>query len=107
MDIFTIKDVYAIDLKTQYAFGENITSLAKGTSYLVDPAFTIAGIAVTFYLLLGAFKYLTSAGDKNAVASAQAQITHAIIGYILLIMLFVFMKFIPEFFGFGGLQIIK
>lgn len=95
-----------IDLGQNYGFG-NINSLAEGFGRLIGPAFTIATIAVVFYLLIGAFKYLTSGGDKNAVGEAQKMIIHAIIGFILLMAMFLVLQFIPEFFGLKGFKIIQ
>lgn len=46
--------------------------------------FIIAAIAVLFMLILGAFQWITSGGDKDAVAKARGRITHALIGLVLL-----------------------
>ena len=108
----TLNPIYADDLNQQvplsqqYAFG-NIKSLSQGVGYIIGPAFEIAGILVLFYFLIGAFQYLTSGGDKNTTASAQGKITHAIIGFVLLILLFVIMKFVPEVLGLSGFNIIQ
>lgn len=95
-----------VDLKTQYGFG-NIGSLGEGYSRLIMPMFEIAGVAVGIYLLIGAIKFITSGGEKEAIASAKAMITHAIIAYVLLMLIFLLMKVVPEFFGIKTLQIIK
>lgn len=94
------------NLGDEFAFG-NINTLGEGYSRLIMPIFELAGIAVGIYLLIGAVKFITSGGDKEAVSSAKAMITHAIIAYVLLMLIFILMKFIPEFFGAGTLQIIK
>ena len=86
------------DLKTEYGFGK-FTSLGEALGTLVGPAFTIAAVAVVIYFLIGALKYLLSAGDKNATSSAREMITHAIIGFVLLMMLFLILQFVPEFLG--------
>lgn len=95
-----------IDLSKSYGFGD-VQSLAEGLSRLTQPAFNLAAIAVLIYLLIGALKYLTSSGDKNALSEAQNMITHAIIGFVLLVLLFLIMKFIPEALGLPGLSVIK
>ncbi|MCL4366741.1 hypothetical protein M1563_01080 [Patescibacteria group bacterium] len=87
-----------MDLSTQYGFG-NITSLGQGVSLLTMPAFSIASVAVILYFLFGIFKLISSGGDKNAVASARNMITHAIIGFLILMLVFLIIKFIPEAFG--------
>lgn len=90
--------VYAVDLSSEYAFG-GIKSLGEGFTYLVAPGFSIAAIGVVIYFLIGSFKLLTSGGDKNNVAAGKDMIVHAIIGFILLIGMFLILQFIPELFG--------
>lgn len=87
-----------IDLSGEYAFG-GIRSFGVGLGYLVGPAFTLAGILLIIYFLWGAFDFITSGGDKEKVASARAKITHVIIGFMLLILMFLVLQFIPQFFG--------
>lgn len=94
------------NLSDEYAFGY-IKTLGYGLSHLAVPMFYIAGTAVTFYLVIGAFKYLTSNGDKNAVQGAKNMITHSIIGFILLIMVFLILQFLPQLFNLQGFRIIQ
>lgn len=89
-----------------YEFG-NIGSLGEAFSSLAMPAFSIAAVAVIFYFAIGAFKYITSQGDKNAISSARSMIIHAIIGFILLIGIFFILQIIPEIIGLGGFQLIQ
>ena len=76
------------NLANEYAFGD-IKSLGDGLSHLAGPMFYLAATAVTFYMVIGAFKFITSGGDKNALQGAKNMITHSIIGFVLLIMLVV------------------
>lgn len=93
-----IQPVYAADLTSQYAFG-GIRTLSQGVGLLMGPAFTIATIAVFFYFVIGAFRWLMSGGDKNAIQGAQNMITHAIIGFVILMMIFVIVQFVFQVFG--------
>lgn len=86
------------DLSQQYAFG-HINSLGEAISYLIPFAFSIAAVAVVFYLLIGALRFILSGGDKGAIEGARNMITHAIIGFILLMLLFVIMQFVPQILG--------
>lgn len=100
--VFTYaNDAYANHgvIADHYAFGD-VDTLGEGLGRLITPAFSIATVAVIFYLIIGGFKYLTSQGDQEAISSAQQMITHAIIGFVLLIFLFLVLQFIPQFFGF-------
>lgn len=96
--IFIPTVVVAVDIGKEYDFG-NIPSLGEGINRLVAPAFSIATLAVVIYFLIGAFKYLTSGGDKESVGEAQKMITHTIVGFIILMFAFLILQFIPEFFG--------
>lgn len=87
-----------VRIEDEFAYGY-IKSLGQGVSLLVAPTFSLAAAVVTIYFLIGAFKYLTSAGDKEAAASGRAMITHAIIGFIILIFAFLLLQFLPEAFG--------
>lgn len=94
-----IKPVFAeIDISKEYAFGD-IHSLGQGVDLLVKPTFTIAIIAVVIYFLIGGVKWLTSGGDKDATSSARSMITHAIIGFVLLMFAFLIFQFLFQAFG--------
>ncbi|KKS12140.1 MAG: hypothetical protein UU67_C0057G0011 [Candidatus Daviesbacteria bacterium GW2011_GWB1_41_5] len=95
-----------VDLGGQYQFG-HVKTLAQGWEYLIMPAFSIAAAAVVIYFVIGGLRYLLSGGDKEAVSKAQKMITHAIIGFVLLIVMFLILQFIPEFLGIEGFKIIK
>ncbi len=74
------------------SFGELLSSL-------VAPAFTVAVTAVFVYMVWGGFRWLTSGGDKDTIAGARNMITHAIIGLVLLILLFFIVEAIPMILG--------
>lgn len=93
------------EISDLFGFGK-INTLGEGLDKIVPLVFAIAGILVVFYFLLGAFDLITSQGDKNAVASAQAKITHAIIGLVLLVLLFLVLQYLPEAIGLSGFKII-
>ncbi len=102
-----VPQAYAFDLSDVYGFGKIANQagnpIADSTvggrfTQLVQPGFEIAAVAVVIYFIFGAFKILTSGGDKEAVAGARAMITHAIVGFIMLILMFLVLKFLPFFF---------
>lgn len=82
-----------VNIGEKFGFGD-IKSLGEATSQLVFPIFSIAAAAVVIYFLLGAFKFLSSGGDKEAAAGARQMITHAIIGFIILMFAFLMLQFI-------------
>lgn len=84
-----------VDLQQVYPFGD-ILSLGQGIDRLTIPVVSVAMALVIFYFVIGGYQYLTSGGDKEAVASAQKMITHAIIGFVLLIFMYLILQFISE-----------
>lgn len=95
-----------VDLSQQYGFGY-IQSLGEGYGHLVAPAFEIAAAVVVIYTVMAGFSLLTSSGDKDKISKAQAMITHSIVGFLLLMAMFLILQFIPEFFGLKGFKIIQ
>lgn len=57
--------------------------------------FIAAGLAVLVYLIIGAFKWITSGGDKEAIGKARGTIVNALIGLAILALAF----FITVLFG--------
>jgi len=47
----------------------------------------VAGIFLIVYLLWGAFDWINSGGEKEKIAKAQAKITNAVVGMILIFVL--------------------
>lgn len=95
-----------VDIGQKFGFGW-IKSLGEGTSKLVGPLFSLAAALVIFYFLLGAFKYLKAGGNKEDMDAARQMITHAIIGFILLMFAFVILQFLlSSLFDVRNLQII-
>lgn len=96
-----------VNIGKEFGFGE-ITSLGQMVSQLVPTAFALAAVAVIIYFLIGSFKFLTSGGDKEAVAGARGMITHAIIGFIILIFAFLIVQFLlANLFGLTGFQLFR
>lgn len=95
-----------VDLGDQFAFGW-IQSVGQGTNLLITPVFAIATAAVTLYFIIGGLQFLLSGGEKEAIGKAKNRITHAIIGFILLMVLFLFMQFISQFLNLPETNLIK
>lgn len=61
---------------------------------------TIAGgLWFLIQFVVGAFKWLTSGGDKNNVESAKEHLTHAVIGLAVLVAAYVIAGLIGAIFG--------
>ena len=63
------------------AYPNNITDIISLALKFVFPA---AGILLLFYLVLGGFSLMTSAGDPKAMQSAKGKITSALIGFVII-----------------------
>jgi len=98
MDYFIKPAHAAVNLGDYYAFGR-MRTLGELIGTLVPLAMIIGGILVSFYIMLGAYYLIISWGDKTAVANARNQIIHGIIGFVLLIAMFVILKFLPTGLG--------
>lgn len=69
----------------QSALGFTIPTLSDVLTFIIRGFFIIAGLAALFYLLLGAFTWVTSGGEEDNVKKARDKITAAIIGVILIV----------------------
>ena len=106
--LLSVSPVFAqeVDLRKEYAFGW-VTSLSEALGVLVQPAFAIAGTTVVFYIIFAGAKLVFSGGNKSRLEEAQGMIKSAIIGFVLLLLMFVILQFVPEFLGLHGFQIIR
>lgn len=82
-----------VDIGKNFGFG-NIGSLGEGTTRLVGPFFEIAAVLVIAYFLVGAFRYLKAASDKEELEGARQMITHSIIGFFILMFAFLMLQFL-------------
>lgn len=63
-------------------------------------AFTIAVLVVLVMLIWGAFEWITSGGDKEAVGKARSRIINALIGLAVLAVAFALATVAAQFLGF-------
>lgn len=74
-----------MDTTTRINTGWQIPSLAAVLGFAIKTFFIIAGIAALLFLVLGAFSWITSGGDKEKVSKAQDKIQSAVVGLIILV----------------------
>jgi len=74
---------------TRVSVGWTIPSLADVIGFLIKFLFFFAGLAALLYLLLGAFSWVTSSGDKEAVKKAQDKIQAAVVGLVIIVVVLV------------------
>jgi hypothetical protein len=51
--------------------------------FVIDTLSVIVGIASVIFIIIGGFKYVTSAGDSSNVQSAKNTILYAIVGLVV------------------------
>ncbi len=68
----------------QSKLGFAIPSLSDILSFVLRGFFVLGGLAALFFLLLGAFSWITSGGDKDKVSAAQQKIQAAVVGVIMI-----------------------
>lgn len=66
---------------------------------IVKSFITFAAIILFVFLLIGGFKYITSAGDPKALEGAQKTITYAIGGLIVVLLSFLILVLIKQITG--------
>lgn len=69
--------------------GWRIPSLADVIGFTIKFLFFFAGLAALLYLLLGAFSWVTSSGDKENVKKAQDKIQAAVVGLVIIVVVLV------------------
>lgn len=67
--------------------------------------FSLAAFMVLVFLIIGAFQWIMSGGDKDAVGKARNRITHALIGLAILVLAFVIAQIIGTVIGINILTI--
>ncbi len=61
--------------------------------------FVVAVLAVLVFLIWGAFEWITSGGEKEAVKKAQGRITNALIGLAILALAFIIARIVGAVLG--------
>jgi hypothetical protein len=61
--------------------------------------FILAALAVLFMLVLGAFSWITSGGDKDSVGKARSRIVNALIGLAVLALAYFIARFVGQLVG--------
>lgn len=92
---FAVEPTNIIIEKPKEGFGE----LGKFVNNLLTLAFGIALLVVLVMLIWGAFEWITSGGDKEAVGKARNRIINALIGMAVLAVAFALAKVAADFVG--------
>lgn len=75
------------------------TCIGNLVSNAVSVAFIVAAIAFFVFLVIGGMSWLTSAGDKNKIETAQKYISNALIGLTIIAASYAVYTLVLDFFG--------
>jgi len=81
----------------------NLT-LGEIISALLPYIFAIAGIILFVFLVMGGFGLLTSGGDPEKAKNAQARITSALIGFLIIFLAYWLTQILEVIFGISIFQ---
>lgn len=90
-----------VDIVLPEGFFRSFSELFNGLLQLV---FVIAALLVFFYLILGAFRWITSGGDKGKTQAAQSTIVAAVVGIIILAASYAVLIIVLNFLGYSSLE---
>jgi len=76
-------------------------SLSEILGFVIRFFFILGGLAAIIYLLMGAFSWITSGGNKENVQKAQEKIQAAVLGLIIILVILSLVVLIENIFNFG------
>ena len=68
-------------------------------SAIIGSLTIVAGLCLLLYFIMGAFRWVTSGGDAKHLDSAKGQIINALIGFILVVIGWFFVRLIGQILG--------
>lgn len=80
--------------------GSGAGGLGLFLSNLIKLIYTVAGVILVFMIVLSAWEWLTSGGDKEKIAAAKHRIRNAVIGLMLFALAIAVINGLSAFTGF-------
>lgn len=74
----------------------NNSSASSIIMQVINVALAVAGLIAVLFLIIGGFRYITSAGNEETAENAKKIITNAIIGIVIIILSFVIVRVISN-----------
>lgn len=75
-------------------------------SNIISFAIPFAGVVAVFFIVLSGIKFLTSGGDPGKVEGAKRTLTFAIIGLVIILLVFVIIKVFSRTLGLPDCKIL-
>lgn len=76
-------------------------NLGEIISGILPYLFTIAGLLLLLYLLLGGFQLMTSGGDPKKMQEAKGKLTNALVGFIIVFVSYWLVQIVASILGLG------
>jgi hypothetical protein len=70
------------------------SSISQFILKIINVALAVAGLIAVLFLIIGGFRYITSAGNEEVAEGAKKIIINAIIGVVVIILSFVIVRVI-------------
>lgn len=83
------------------------TNLGALVGLFIAVIAVVAVLAALVFIIIGAFQWITSGGDKQKVESARNHIIAAIIGLVIVVLSFVIINVITQVLGIGSIADLK
>ncbi len=80
-------------------YAEKTSTIGTAIGSIITAVMAIAVLAAFIFIVMGAFEWITSGGEKGNVEKARNKITGAIIGLIILAATFVIIILVQNFLG--------
>ena len=68
-------------------------------SAIIGSLTIIAGLSLLMYFIMGAFRWVTAGGDAKHIEAARGQILNALIGFVLVVIGWFFVRLIGQIMG--------
>lgn len=81
-----------------FVFGGADAKLGDILTSAFDLVLFIAGALMFFWILWGVFHYIFAGGSKEGLAKAQSRITWAIVGFLMLLVVFALKQYLETIF---------
>lgn len=99
----TVEDVFGkISPPPQISpYSSGAEGISAFLSILLELFFAVTGLVFLSMVLWGSFQWITSGGEKEAIAKARGRITHAIIGILFVGLSMLIVQIIGQILGFS------
>ena len=94
-----IQQVYGIDLRTDFVPAANFGTISSFVNLFIPLMMVAASVLTLIMFLWGGFTYLTAGGDSEMIAKAQKIFSFTIVGLVLIISSYLFVKLIGKILG--------